>query len=55
MTMNKQEKRLVNIMATTKSHLARNMAAEFMKTRGNYDKAVELYLFQIRSGPKISD
>ena len=35
--MNEKEKRLAKVMVTTKSNLARNMAAEFMKTRGDYE------------------
>lgn len=35
--LNEKEKRLAKVMVTTKSNLARNMAAEFMKTRGDYE------------------
>ena len=30
-----KEKRLASVMVNTKSNLARNMAAEFLKTRGD--------------------
>ena len=39
--LNEKEKRLAKVMVTTKSNLARNMAAEFMKTRGDYENMKE--------------
>ena len=33
--LNAKEKRLASVMVNTKSNLARNMAAEFLKTRGD--------------------
>ena len=36
-----QERRLASVMVNTKSSLVRNMAAEFLKTRGDFEKTKE--------------